>query len=85
VDTEIFHESSYLPVCHFTVMGYKQVQELYKKRHGKFAKSSWIANILDDHGKTKSRSPKRTGDYKYPCPKAERNNLEKILKELKML
>jgi hypothetical protein len=41
--------------------------------------------VLSDHGKTKSRSPKRKGDFKYPCPDAERSKLEKVLKELKML
>lgn len=66
-------------------MGYRQAQELYKKRHGKFPKSSWIAHILSDHGMTKSRSPKRKGDFKYPCPDSERPKLEKILKELDML
>jgi len=66
-------------------MGYAEVQKLYKKRHGKFAKSSWIANILNDHGKTRMKSPARKGDYKYPCPAEERSKLEKILKELGMI
>ena len=66
-------------------MSYKEVQERYKKRHGKVAKSSWIAHVLSDHGKTRSRSPARIGDYKYPCPDEERPKLEKILKELKMI
>lgn len=66
-------------------MTYKEVQQLYKKRNGKIAKSSWIAHVLNEHGKTKSKSPARKGDYKYPCPESERPKLEKILKELKMI
>ena len=66
-------------------MGYKEVQQLYKKRHGKLAKSSWIANVLSDHGKTSFRSHARKGNYKYPCPAEERPKLEKILRELGML
>lgn len=66
-------------------MGYKEVSELYKKRHGKLAKSSWIAHVLSDHGKTHSKSPRRKGNYAYPCPDEERSKLEKILKELKMI
>ena len=50
-------------------MSYKQAQELFKKRHGK----------------TNGHSPNRKGDYKYPCPKSERDNLTKVLKELKMI
>ena len=66
-------------------MSYKQAQELYKKRHGKTAKTSWIADIKNEHGKTNGPSPNRKGDYKYPCPKSECDNLTKILKELKMI
>jgi hypothetical protein len=66
-------------------MGYKEAHDLYKKRYGKHIKSSWIANILSDHGKTKGKSPNRKGNYKFPCPDHVRPNLEKILKELKML
>jgi hypothetical protein len=67
------------------IMGYSEVQKLFKKRHGKLAKSSWIAHILSDHGKTRMKSPARKGDYKYPCPPEERPKLEKILKELGMI
>jgi len=66
-------------------MGYSEVQKLFKKRHGKLAKSSWIAHILSDHGKTRMKSPARKGNYKYPCPPEERPKLEKILKELGMI
>lgn len=66
-------------------MGYKEVAQLYKKKHGKLAKSSWIAQILSEHGKTSGPAHSRKGDYKYPCPDAERPKLEKILKELKMI
>ena len=66
-------------------MGYQEVHDLYKKRFGKHVKNSWIANVLSDHGKTKGKSPNRKGPYKYPCPAEVRPNLEKILKELKML
>ena len=67
------------------LMSYKQAQELYKKTFGKNAKTSWIADIKNEHGKTKGPSPNRQGDYKYPCPKSERANLAKILQELKMI
>ena len=63
-------------------MSYKQAQEIFKKRHGKTAKTSWIADIKNENGKT---SPNRKGDYKYPCPKSERVNLTNVLKELKMI
>ena len=66
-------------------MSYKQAQELYKKQHGKTAKTSWIADIKNEHGKISGPSPNRKGDYKYHCPKSERDNLTKILKELKMI
>ncbi len=46
-------------------MSYKQAQELYKKTFGKNAKTSWIADIKNEHGKTKGPSPNRQGDYKY--------------------
>ena len=49
------------------------------------AKTSWIADIKNENGKTSGPSPNRKGDYKYPCPKSERANLTKILKELKMI
>ena len=66
-------------------MSYKEAQELFKKRHGKVAKSSWIAHVLSDHGKTSGPAHSRKGDYKYPCPTSERTKVEKILKELKMI
>ena len=34
-------------------MSYKQAQELYKERHGKTAKTCWIADVKREHGKTK--------------------------------
>jgi len=67
------------------MMSYKDAQQLYKKRHGKLAKSSWIANVLSDHGKTSGPAHSRKGNYKYPCPASERPKLEKILKELRMI
>ena len=66
-------------------MGYKEAQELYKKKFGSTAKTSWIAQILNEHGKTNAPSPNRKGDYKYPCPKEHRTRVEKVLKELKMI
>ena len=66
-------------------MGYKETRELYKQKHNKARKNSWIAHVLSDHGKTHGKSPARKGDYKYPCPDEIRPKLEKILKELKML
>jgi len=66
-------------------MGYKEARELYKQKHNKALKNSWIAHVLSDHGKTHGKSPARRGDYKYPCPDEIRPKLEKILKELKML
>ncbi|MEX0656966.1 MAG: hypothetical protein WD154_05430 [Nitrosopumilaceae archaeon] len=66
-------------------MGYKEAQLLYKKKYGKLAKSSWIAHVLSDNGKTSGPAHSRKGNYKYPCPDSERKNLEKILKELKMI
>jgi hypothetical protein len=66
-------------------MGYAEARNLYKQRHNKALKNSWIAHVLADHGKTSHRSPARKGNYKYPCPDEVRPKLEKILKELKMI
>ena len=66
-------------------MGYAEARELYQKKYGKSLKNSWIAHILNDHGKTKRISPFRKGNYKYPCPDDVRPNLEKVLKTLKMI
>ena len=67
------------------MLGYREAQQLYKKRHGKLAKSSWIAQILSENGKTSGPAHSRKGDYKYPCPPGDRKNLEKLLRELKMI
>jgi len=66
-------------------MGYKEAQQLYKKKYGITAKTSWIAQVLSDHGKTSGPAHSRKGDYKYPCPPANRSKVEKVLKELKMI
>ena len=66
-------------------MGYAEAKEAYKKKHGKVLKNSWIAQILNENGKTKRQSSARKGDYKYPCPDDVRPKLEKVLKELKMI
>ena len=66
-------------------MSYKQAQEIFKKRHGKVAKTCWIADIKHEHGKTSGPAHNRQGDRKYPCPKSDRPNLTKVLKELKMI
>jgi hypothetical protein len=66
-------------------VSYKEARDLYQERHGKTVKNPWIAHIKNDHGKTSSQSPKRKGDYKYPCPDDVRPKLEKILKDLKMI
>ncbi len=67
------------------MLTYKEARELFKKRVGTTAKSSWIANVLSDHGKTSGKAQSRQGDYKYPCPPDARPKLEKLLKELKMI
>jgi hypothetical protein len=54
------------------MLGYREAREAYKKKYNKAVKTS-------------SQSPKREGDYKYPCPDEVRPKLEKILKELKMI
>ena len=66
-------------------MGYAEARNLYKQRHNKALKNSWIAHVLGDHGKTSRKSIARKGNYKYPCPDEVRPKLEKILKELKMI
>lgn len=66
-------------------MTYKEAHDLYKKKYGKHVKSCYIADVLNSHGKTRGKSPSRKGAYKYPCPEKVRPNLERILKELKML
>ena len=66
-------------------MGYKEAQEIFKEKFGITARSSWIADIKNEHGKTKGPSPNRPGEYKYPCPDVHRANLTKILKSLKMI
>ncbi len=66
-------------------MGYKEAREIFKEKFGITARSSWIADIKNEHGKTKGPSPNRPGEYKYPCPDVHRANLTKILKSLKMI
>ena len=67
-------------------MTYKEAQVIFKEKYGVIPKSSWIADIRSENGKTKGKSLKtRDGDYKYPCPKQHRVNLSKILKSLKMI
>lgn len=64
---------------------YKEAIDLYKKKYNGHVKSSYIADILYVYGKTKRKAASRKGDLKYPCPKNMRANLEKVLKELKMI
>ena len=66
-------------------MGYKEAQKIFKEKFGTTARSSWVADIKNEHGKTKGPSPNRPGEYKYPCPDVHRANLTKILKSLKMI
>ena len=66
-------------------MGYAEAKEVYKTKYGKTLRNSWIAHVLDIHGKTRRKAPSRKGDYKYPCPSNVRPKLEKILKEQKMI
>ncbi|MGB6464382.1 MAG: hypothetical protein WBF38_09195 [Nitrosotalea sp.] len=66
-------------------MSYKEAHDLYKKKYGTHVKSSYIADVLSSHGKTKRKASTRKGNYKYPCPKDVQPNLEKVLKELKMI
>jgi len=66
-------------------MGYKEAREIFKEKFGITARSSWIADVKNEHGKTKGPSPNRPGEYKYPCPTEHRANLTKILKQLKMI
>ena len=67
------------------LMGYEEVKKLYKKEFHKSLRNSWIANILNDHGKTHNKAASRKGNYKYPCPKDVKPKLTKILKELQMI
>ena len=66
-------------------MSYKQARQVFKEKFGISVRSSWIADIKNEHGKTKGPSPNRPGEYKYPCPDVHRANLTKILKSLKMI
>ncbi|MBT4176038.1 MAG: hypothetical protein HOE01_04225 [Thaumarchaeota archaeon] len=66
-------------------MGYAEAKDAYKTKHGKTIRNSWIANVLDLHGKTTRKSPARKGDYKYPCPDSIKSDLESVLKSLKMI
>lgn len=66
-------------------MTYKEAQELYQKKFGRVPKSSWIAQIRSEHGKTSGKSSNRSGDYKYPCPDNAKKQLTKVLKELHMI
>ena len=67
------------------IMTYKEAIDLYQKKYGKHVKSSYIADILHAHGKTKRKASSRKGPYKYPCPEIIKPKLEKILSELGML
>lgn len=66
-------------------MSYAKAIELFKEKYGTMPKSSWIADIKNEHGTTTGPAHNRTGDYKYPCPKIHRAKMTKILKELKMI
>ena len=66
-------------------MTYKEAIDLYKKKYNGNVKSSYIADILHAHGKTKRKEASRKGSYKYPCPEIIRPKLEKVLSELNML
>jgi len=63
-------------------LGYKEIRDAYKKKYKKSIKNSYIAQVKSLHGKTKGRSPKRKGDYKYPCPAEVKPKLEKLMKDL---
>ena len=67
-------------------MTYEKAQLIYRKRYGKTIKTCWIADVKRKHGKTNHKAPNRIGNKpKYPCPNNVFKDLEKILKELKMI
>ena len=67
-------------------MTYSQAQTLYKKRYGKTVKTCWIADVKRKHGKTSRKAHNRSGNKPmYPCPDDIFDNLEKVLKELRMI
>ena len=69
-----------------SLVTYDKAQIIYKKRYGKTVKTCWIADIKRQHGKTKHKSWNRiSAKPKYPCPDHVFSNLEKILKELRMI
>ena len=44
-------------------MTYKEAQRIFKEKYGVIPKSSWIADIRSENGKTKGKSLNREGDY----------------------
>ena len=72
-------------IFHAYIVTYKEAHDLYKKKYETHIKSSYVADVLSSHGKTRRKGYSRKGGYKHPCPEKIRANLEKVLKELKML
>lgn len=63
---------------------YKEIQEQTKKSYNFTPKTCWIADILDDHGRTKRMAPNRIDENKrkHPCPPHRRDKLETIMREM---
>lgn len=86
LETDRLKTSKLFTRCYkINLVTYKEAIDLYRKKYNGHVRSSYIADLLHAHGKTKRKSTSRKGDIKYPCPKEVRPNLEKILKELKMI
>ncbi len=67
-------------------MTYKQLQDKYRRQHGRSVKSCWIAHIKRDHGKTLRRAHNRgRGQAKYLCPPSIYPKLKSIMKQYRVI
>jgi hypothetical protein len=66
---------------------YKDIQEYVRAKNGFVPKSCWIAEVLSDHGLTKSVAPnRRDGTQRlHPCPVGKRPAIEGALKYFGMI
>lgn len=66
---------------------YREIQLAVKKDFNFVPKTCWIAHVLPDHGLTKRQSPNRISatKRKYPCPDHRRADIEKVLRQFKMI
>jgi hypothetical protein len=66
---------------------YKDIQDYVRSKSGFVPKSCWIAEVLSEHGLTKSVAPNRKDGAQrlHPCPAQKRPEIENALKHFEMI